>query len=102
MAALRSYEVLYIVRPDLDKAQLEQTITKFQKAVNESGGQLVKLDEWGTRLLAYQIRRSGVKYDKAYYVLMEFTATPDQLKKIDERFKLDENILRYQIVRQDA
>lgn len=98
VAATRSYEVLYIVRPDLDKAQLEQTITKFQKAVNESGGQFVKLDEWGTRLLAYQIKR----FDKGYYVLMEFTATTDQLKKIDERFQLDENILRYQIVRQDA
>lgn len=102
MAATRSYEVLCIVRPDLDKAQIEQTLTKFQKAINESGGQFVKLDEWGTRLLAYQIKKGGVKYDKAYYVLMEFTATPDQLKKIDERFKLDENILRYQIARQDA
>jgi len=98
VAATRSYEVLYIVRPDLDKAQLEQTLTKFQKAVNESGGQFVKLDEWGTRLFAYPIK----KFDKGYYVLMEFTATTDQLKKIDERFKLDENILRYQIVRHDA
>lgn len=98
MAATRSYEVLYIVRPDLERAHLEQTLTKFQKAVTESGGQFVKLDEWGTRLLAYPIK----KFEKGYYVLMEFTATTDQLKKIDERFKLDENILRYQIVRHDA
>jgi len=98
VAATRSYEVLYIVRPDLERAHLEQTLTKFQKAVTESGGQFVKLDEWGTRLLAYPIK----KFEKGYYVLMEFTATTDQLKKIDERFKLDENILRYQIVRHDA
>jgi small subunit ribosomal protein S6 len=52
----------------------------------------------GTRVLAYPIK----KFEKGYYFLMEFTATPDQLKKIDEHFKLDGNILRYQIVRHDA
>jgi small subunit ribosomal protein S6 len=96
VATQRAYEVLYIVRPDLEKAQLEQTVTKFQKAVNESGGQVVKLDEWGMRLLAYEIK----KFDKGYYVFMEFTGTPDHVKKLEERFKLDESVLRYQIVRQ--
>jgi small subunit ribosomal protein S6 len=98
VAAPRSYEVLSILRPDLDKAHLEQLLAKFQEAINSSGGQFVKLDEWGTRLLAYPIK----KFEKGYYFLMEFTATPDQLKKIDEHFKLDGNILRYQIVRHDA
>lgn len=97
VATQRAYEVLYIVRPDLEKAQLEQAVTKFQKAVNESGGQVVKIDEWGMRLLAYQIK----KFDKGYYVLMEFTGTPEHVKKLEERFKLDESILRYQIVRQE-
>ncbi|MCX8103507.1 MAG: 30S ribosomal protein S6 [Candidatus Bipolaricaulota bacterium] len=97
MAQNRAYEVLYIMRPDLAKADLEETINKFQKAVNESGGQVVKLDEWGLRTLAYQIKH----LDKGYYVLMEFTATPDQVRRLDERFKLDENVLRYQVVRQE-
>lgn len=97
MALNRSYEVLYIVRPDLSKADLEQAITKFQKAVNESGGQIVKIDEWGLRLLAYKIKN----LDKGYYVLMEFQGTPDQVRKLEERFKLDEHILRYQVVRQN-
>ncbi len=96
MATQRAYEALYIIRPDLEKAQLEQAVAKFQKTVNESGGQVVKIDEWGMRLLAYQIK----KFDKGYYVLMEFTGTPDHVKKLEERFKLDESVLRYQIVRQ--
>lgn len=96
VATQRAYEVLYIVRPDLEKAQLEQAVTKFQRTVNESGGQVVKIDEWGMRLLAYQIKR----FDKGYYVLMEFTGTPDHVRKLEERFKLDESVLRYQIVRQ--
>ncbi len=96
LALNRSYEVLYIVRPDLAKADLEEAINKFQKAVNEGGGRVVKIDEWGLRLLAYQIKN----VDKGYYVLMQFEGTPDQVRKLEDRFKLDENVLRYQVVRQ--
>ncbi|GBC76174.1 30S ribosomal protein S6 [bacterium HR07] len=96
MAQNRSYELLYIVRPDLPKDALEEAITKFQREVNEGGGQVLKLDEWGLRTLAYEIKH----LDKGYYVLMEFQGTPDQVRKLEERLKLDENILRYQIVRQ--
>ncbi len=96
LALNRSYEVMYIVRPDLAKADLEEAIKKFQKAVNEGGGQILKIDEWGLRLLAYQIK----DLDKGYYVLMEFNGTPDQVRKLEERFKLDGNILRHQVVRQ--
>lgn len=97
LAQTRSYELLYIVRPDLAKDSLEETINKFQRAVNESGGQVVKVDEWGLRTLAYQIKH----LDKGYYVFMEFSGTPDHVRKLEERLKLDENILRYQIVRQE-
>jgi small subunit ribosomal protein S6 len=96
LALNRSYELMYIVRPDLAKANLEETINKFQKAVNESGGQVVTTDEWGLRLLAHEIKN----LDKGYYVLMEFNGTPDQVEKLEDRLKLDENILRYQVVRQ--
>ncbi len=96
MAQNRSYELLYIVRPDLGEAELEEAINKFQKAVNDGGGRVVKIDEWGLRTLAYQIKH----LDKGYYVFMEFQGTPDQVRKLEERLKLDENILRYQVVRQ--
>ncbi|MCL6642107.1 MAG: 30S ribosomal protein S6 [Candidatus Bipolaricaulota bacterium] len=96
MAQTRSYELLYIVRPDLPKAALEEAITKFQKAVHEGGGHVLKIDEWGLRTLAYQIKH----LDKGYYVFMEFQGTPDQVRKLEERLKLDEHVLRYQVVRQ--
>lgn len=96
MAQNRSYELLYIVRPDLPKAALEEAITKFQREINEGGGQVLKIDEWGLRTLAYEIKH----LDKGYYVLMEFQGPPDQVRKLEERLKLDENILRYQVVRQ--
>lgn len=93
---IRSYEALYILRPDLPEEQLGSTIAKFEKTVEESGGKLLKTDKWGLRLLAHQIKHC----DKGYYVLMEFQGSPDQIRRLEERFKLDESVLRYQVVQQ--
>lgn len=94
--AIRSYEAMYILRPDVAEESLDSAITKFEKTVADSGGELLKTGKWGLRLLAHEIKH----YDKGYYVLMEFKGTPEQVRKLEERFKLDENILRYQVVQQ--
>ncbi|MCS6936266.1 MAG: 30S ribosomal protein S6 [Candidatus Bipolaricaulota bacterium] len=93
---IRSYEALYILRPDLNEEQIGSLVKKFERTVEESGGKLLKTDPWGLRVLAYEIQH----FDKGYYVLMEFQATPEQIRRLDERFKLDENVLRYQIAQQ--
>lgn len=91
---IRSYEALYIMRPDVAEESLDSAITKFEKTVGEQGGELLKTNEWGLRPLAHEIKH----YDKGYYVMLEFKGTPEQVRKLEERFKLDENVLRYQVV----
>ncbi len=53
------------------------------------------VDEWDTRPFAYEIEH----LDKGYYVLMTFRIDPTKLPELYGRFKLDENVLRYQVVR---
>lgn len=85
------------MRPDVAEANLDGAINKFERAVSENGGQVIKTNEWGLQSLAHEIKR----FEKGYYVLMEFSGTPEQVRTLEERFKLDENVLRYQIVRTD-
>jgi small subunit ribosomal protein S6 len=87
--------VLYIIRPDVEEEEYAQVVSKFEQAVAESGGTVTNVDEWGSRPFAYEIEH----YDKGYYVLMTFTLDADKLPELDERFKLDDRILRHQIVR---
>ncbi len=63
----------------------------------ENGGRVLNLDEWGSRSFAYEI----ANYHKGYYVLMTFVLDPKQLPALEERFQLDERVLRHQIVRQE-
>ncbi len=93
----RVYEVLYIVRPDVDEDEYSEVIGKFEQAVKDAGGEVANLEEWNVRPFAYEIQH----YERGYYVLMTFHDGGDVIPTLDERLKLDNRVLRHQIVRQD-
>jgi small subunit ribosomal protein S6 len=84
------------LRPDVERSHYANLVDKFEKTVSESGGQILKpSEEWGERALAFEVQH----HKQGYFVLMPFAGTPEQVKRLEERFQLDENVLRYQIVR---
>jgi small subunit ribosomal protein S6 len=91
----RAYEGLYIIRPDIEEDGYAQIISRYEQAVQEQGGSVTEVNEWGMRPFAYEIER----YDKGYYVLMTFTIDAEGLPRLEEWFKLDQAVLRHQIVR---
>ena len=86
---------MYVLRPDIAEGDYANAISKFEKTVTENGGEVLNTDEWDVRNLAYESKHQT----KGFFVLMAFKSTPDQLKRLEERFKLDEHVLRYQVVR---
>lgn len=97
MQELRDYEVVYIIRPDIDEASRREKIEAIKEAVVAHGGEVREVDEWGTRILAYEI--DGFR--EGYYVLMTFTLPPNEVTAFEDRLKVDEGLLRYQIIRLD-
>ncbi len=89
---------MYILRPDIDEERYAQEVGRFEELVRQEGGEVGEIEERGKRPLAYEIEH----YDQGYYVLMNFTLEPDRLPRVDERFKLNEAVLRHQIVRLSA
>lgn len=87
--------MLYILRPDIEETQYAQKIARFEELVNQGGGRVEGIDEWGKRHLAYEISH----YSQGFYILMNFALDPSQLGQLEERFKLDDAVLRHQIVR---
>lgn len=88
---------MYILKPDIEEEQYAQEIARFEELVNQEGGRVEGIDEWGKRILAYEINH----YEQGYYVLMSFAFDPAELPRLEERFKLDSAVLRHQIVRLD-
>lgn len=94
---MRKYEVMYIVRTDLEEAQTTATIEKFQGIIS-NGGEITKHTVMGKRRLAYEIN----KFRDGLYVLVQFTATPEVVAELDRVMKISDEIIRYLIVRDAA
>ena len=92
---MRRYETIYIVDPTIKDEDHQGVIKKFQNLIEKEKGVIVKLDEWGKRRLAYQLR----KFDQGFYVLMDYCGGAGITAEVARALKLDDKILKYQTVK---
>lgn len=95
---MNQYEALYIIVPTLDDEAIKASVEKFKGIVASNGGEVVAVDEWGKKRLAYPIAYKT----EGYYVLMSFSCPPELPKELERNFKNDEAILRYLVTRKEA
>jgi small subunit ribosomal protein S6 len=91
---VREYEIVYVIRPDLSDEDREAKVDRVHSLITENGGKLGKTEDWGKRVLAYEIRH----ITEGYYGLAEFQLEPQSVDSVKDRLNIDEEILRYQIV----
>jgi len=91
---VREYEIVYVIRPDLSDEDRAAKIERIHSLITENGGQLGKVEDWGKRVLAYEIKHCT----DGYYGLAEFQLAPENVRTIEERLNIDEEILRYQTI----
>ena len=94
---MNHYETIYIVNPTLDDDSLKEAIDKFSDLIKKLKGTIVKINEWGKRKLAYEVKR----FDKGYYVVLDFCALPKMVTELERNLKLDDRILKYITVKID-
>jgi len=94
---MRSYECIYIINPELEAEGISAAVEKYSNLVTANGGEIVKVDEWGRRRLAYEIqkRRDG------YYVLMEYKGAADFVAELERIMLIDENIMKFLVTRKE-
>jgi small subunit ribosomal protein S6 len=94
---MRSYEELYIAKPDVTEEEIDALNAQLESIITQSGGKLEKTDKWGVRKLAYRV----AKQSEGYYVLLFFHAGPDAVKEIERRLRVADPVLKYLTVRMD-
>ena len=93
---MRNYELVLILDPQLGENSFEGVITRYEEQLTGSGGQMVNIDRWGLRKLAYT--SIGLKRrSQGYFVLYQFTGEPAQLGPLEQRLKVDEDVLRHMV-----
>lgn len=92
---LRDYEILYIVRPELDDEQLQQAIASVDTLIRNLGGVSQKTDVWGRRRLAYEVGHLR----EGQYVLTDFQVDPARVPELESTLKISETVFRHLVVR---
>jgi small subunit ribosomal protein S6 len=93
----RTYEILFIADPNLGEPEVDALAAQVQGFVEKDGGKLQKMEKWGKKRLAYDVRR----HREGYYVLLAVEGTGAMVKEVERRIKVTDGIIRFLTVRVD-
>ena len=93
---MRHYEIVFIVHPDQSE-QVPAMVERYRSMVTSRGGKIHRLEDWGRRQLAYQIK----KVYKAHYVCMNIEIDNETLAELEHAFKFNDAVLRHLIITTD-
>ena len=95
---MREYETTIVLRTNLEEAELEKEIQTVESGITGKGGEIVQLERWGKRRLAYEIERQH----EGYYVMFRYTAIAEVPADLEKRFRINERLLRHLTVIADT
>ena len=92
---MNKYELIYIIDTAVEETARKELIEKFNGIITANGGEVVKVEEWGKRRLAYAIDYKT----EGYYVFVGFNGASELPKELSRNFGINENVIRSQIVK---
>lgn len=90
-----NYELMFILKPDVAEEEQKAEVDKIKKLITTNKGEVVKEEVWGQRVLAYPIKH----FSEGVYHLLNFKSTPAKIKELEKKLNLDDEVLRFLIVR---
>lgn len=96
--SLRQYEIMIILDPEIEERTVAPSLDKYLTVVKSEGGSVDKVDIWGRRRLAYDIKKKA----EGIYAVANFSAEPATAKELDRQLGLNEVVLRTKVLRTDS
>lgn len=87
----KMYESAVLINAALEEDQIQSIISRIKELISSNDGEIMDIEDWGRKRLAYMIRKSKI----GYYIIFQFNAYPQIISTLEKFYKLDENILRY-------
>ena len=94
---MANYESVLIARQDFGASQVNALVEELTNVIKSEGGEVVKVDNWGLKNLAYRIKKNR----KGYYVLLNIVAPAQAISEFERRVRLNEDVIRYMTVKVD-
>ena len=94
---MSAYELMYLVKPELDDDAVQQEIEKVSQLILTNGGQVKKVTPWGKRRLAYTVKDQR----EGHYVVAEFDLDQPRVQEVERLLKISDTVFRHLLIRQD-
>ena len=91
---MRRYETIFIIDPDLSDEERNPVVERLQEIINQYGGFLVITDEWGSKKLAYEVKKKV----RGYYIRIDYCGTGKLVNEIERFFRIDDRVMKYMSV----
>ncbi|SKA28666.1 30S ribosomal protein S6 [Consotaella salsifontis] len=89
------YEHVFLARQDISSQQVDQLVEQYRGVIEENGGSVGKVENWGLKTLTYRINKNR----KAHYTLMNISAPAAAVQEMERQMRFNEDILRYMTIR---
>jgi small subunit ribosomal protein S6 len=94
---MAQYELILVVQPEMEEEPLKALVEKVSQTIRDLGGQVVQVDTWGRRRMAYSIK----KHRDGFYFLVQMEMPTSAVRNLERSLKLVEDLMRYLVVRKD-
>jgi small subunit ribosomal protein S6 len=94
---MRKYEIMYIIRPNIDEESKKALVERFNNVLTENGAEITNVKEWGKRRLAYEIK----KFRDGIYMIVNVVSKPAAVQEFDRLARISEDIIRHIIVKEE-
>jgi small subunit ribosomal protein S6 len=94
----RDYELAFILSPEVNEEETRAMLERVEQIVATYGGQIVKVNQWGRRRLAYPIQR----HRDGQYIFIDMILTPETVVELERMLKVSEIVLRHMMRKRDA
>ena len=95
---MRKYELMYIIRPDLEEEAVQAAVEKIKDVITSQGGEITEHEVLGKRRLAYEIQ----KFWDGVYVLVHFQANTDAVSELERVIRISDDYIRHLVIQDQA
>jgi small subunit ribosomal protein S6 len=88
---------MYIIRPDVEDAEMQKVVERMSEVVTTAGATDVKAEVMGKKRLAYEVK----KYSEGFYVLLNFASEPEAVTELERIIKISDDVIRYLTTRKE-
>ena len=97
MTVMRKYEIMYIIRPNIEDEAKKALVERFNVILKDNGAESVEAKDWGKRRLAYEIN----DFRDGYYQIANVTSTSAAVEEFTRLAKISEDIIRYIVIKDE-